>query len=219
MTTLDRRTFSTLLASALAAPRTALAQTAKDKSAFYSGVGPELTHFEVDFNAAALAKRGSTKLPGGVQYAWPHPSRKYLYVIASTGGVGIAPVPGFAPDQHNLIAFQLAPSGELSPHGDAVKLRYRPIHMSVDNSGEYVLVAYNFPAGISVHRIKGDGSIGDEVTQPDNLEKGIYFHQIGRRPRTNPSLSWRAATTRKAENQKTQAPSTPTLSRTACCRT
>jgi len=183
MTTLDRRTFYTLLASALAAPKMALAQTAKDKSAFYSGVGPELTHFEVDFNAAALAKRGSTKLPGGIQYAWPHPSRKYLYVIASSGGVGIAPVPGFPPDRHTLIAFQLAPSGELSPHGDAVRLRYRPIHMSVDNSGEYVLVAYNFPAGISVHRIKGDGSIGDEVTQPDNLEKGIYFHQI----RTTPS--------------------------------
>jgi 6-phosphogluconolactonase (cycloisomerase 2 family) len=182
MTTVDRRTFSTLLAGTLAAPKMALAQSVKDKSAFYSGVGPDLTHFEVDFNAAALAKRGSVRLPGGVQYAWPHPSRKYLYVISSTGGVGIAPVPGFAPDQHTLIAFQLGPSGELSPHGDAIRLRYRPIHMSVDNSGEYALVAYNFPAGISVHRIKGDGSIGDEVTQPDNLEKGIYFHQIRATP-------------------------------------
>ena len=94
MTTLDRRTFSTLLAGAVAAPRIALAQTAKDKSAFFSGVGPDLTHFEVDFDAAALAKHGSVKLPGSIQYAWPHPSRKYLYVISSSGGVGIAPVPG-----------------------------------------------------------------------------------------------------------------------------
>jgi 6-phosphogluconolactonase (cycloisomerase 2 family) len=29
-----------------------------------------------------------------------------------------------------------------------------------------------------VHRIKADGSIGDEVKQADDLEKGIYFHQI-----------------------------------------
>jgi 6-phosphogluconolactonase len=49
-------------------------------------------------------------------------------------------------------------------------------------NGEYVLVAYNFPAGASVHRIKVDGSVGDEVAQPDNLEKGIYFHQIRATP-------------------------------------
>jgi 6-phosphogluconolactonase (cycloisomerase 2 family) len=41
-----------------------------------------------------------------------------------------------------------------------------------------VLVAYNFPSNVSVHRIKGDGSIGDEVKQADDLDKGIYFHQI-----------------------------------------
>ena len=177
----NRRTFSTMLAGAVAAPRLAFAQ-AKNNCAFYSGVGGQLTHFDVDFDAAALTKRAAVTLPGGIQYAWPHPSRRYLYVATSTGGVGIAPVPGFPPDRHTLLAFQLAPSGELSPYGDPIKLRYRPIHMSVDNSGEYLLVAYNFPAGISVHRIKGDGSIGDEVTQPDNLEKGIYFHQIRATP-------------------------------------
>src|SRR5215813_9923428 len=35
---------------------------------------------------------------------------------------------------------------------------------------------------LSVHRIKGDGTIGDEVSQPDNLEKGIYFHQVRATP-------------------------------------
>jgi 6-phosphogluconolactonase (cycloisomerase 2 family) len=181
----NRRTFSTLLAGTLAAPaahRIAFAQAGKGNSAFYSGVGPELTHYEVDFNDAALAKRGSVKLPGGIQYAWPHPSRKYLYVITSSGGVGIAPVPGFPPDQHHLMTFSVSPSGELSPHGDVIKLRYRPIHMSVDNAGEYALVAYNFPAGMSVFRVKADGSIGDEVKQSDTLDKGIYFHQIRATP-------------------------------------
>jgi 6-phosphogluconolactonase len=45
-----------------------------------------------------------------------------------------------------------------------------------------VLVAYNFPSGITVHRIKGDGTIGDTVAQPDNLETGIYFHQVRMTP-------------------------------------
>src|SRR6267378_3012113 len=173
----NRRTFSTLLAGAIAAPRLAFAQ-AKTNCAFYSGVGGQLTHFEVDFDAATLAKRAAVTLPGGIQYAWPHPSRRHLYVATSTGGVGIAPVPGYPPNQHYLAAFRVTPLGELSLHGDLIKLRQRPIHASVDSAGEHVLVAYNFPSNVSVHRINGDGSIGDEVKQADDLEKGIYFHQI-----------------------------------------
>src|SRR3984957_12911812 len=179
--TVNRRAFSAMLAGTLAAPRMALAQ-AKDRSAFYSGVGGQLSHYEVDFDAATLARRESVKLPGGIQYAWPHPSRRYLYVATSSGGVGIAPVPGYSPDEHFLMAFRIAPSGELSPHGDPIRLRRRPIHTSVDHAGEHVLVAYNFPSGVSVFKIKGDGGIGDEVPQSDNLETGIYFHQIRATP-------------------------------------
>jgi 6-phosphogluconolactonase (cycloisomerase 2 family) len=179
--TINRRTFSALLASAVAAPRESFAQ-AKVNSAFYSGVGGQLTHYEVDFGAATLAKLASVTLPGGLQYAWPHPSRRYLYVATSSGGVGIAPVPGYPPDQHFLLAFHVAPDGGLSGHGAPIRLRQRPIHLSVDNAGQHVLVAYNFPSNVSVHKIKGDGGIGDEVKQPDNLEKGIYFHQIRATP-------------------------------------
>ena len=93
-----RRTFSAMLASAVAAPRAALAQ-ARNNCAFYSGVGGQLTHYEVDFDAATLAKRAAVTLPGGIQYALPHPSRRHLYVATSSGGVGIAPVPGYPPDQ------------------------------------------------------------------------------------------------------------------------
>jgi 6-phosphogluconolactonase len=177
----NRRTFSTLMASVIALPRLAFAQT-KTNCAFYSGVGGQLTHFEVDLDGATLAKRAAVTLPGGIQYAWPHPSRRYLYVATSSGGVGIAPVPGYPPDQHYLVAFRVTPLGELSLHGDPIKLRQRPVHASVDSAGEHVLVAYNFPSNVSVHKIKSDGGIGDEVKQADNLEKGIYFHQIRTTP-------------------------------------
>ena len=177
----NRRTFSTMLAAAIATPRLAFAQ-GKDNCAFYSGVGGQLTHYEVDFDAAALAKQAAVTLPGGIQYAWPHPSRRFLYVATSSGGVGIAPVPGYPPDQHYLAAFRVTPTGELSQHGDWIKLRQRPVHTSVDHAGEHLLVAYNFPSNVSVHSIKGDGSIGDEVKQADGLEKGIYFHQIRATP-------------------------------------
>jgi len=183
----NRRTVSAMLAGTVVAPGFAFAKGAKGdgtkgKSAFYSGVANELTHYEVDVSSAELAKRGSIKMPGGIMYAWPHPSKKFLYVTSSTGGAGYNPGPGFPPNQHNLAAFRIGPTGELTPHGDMITLKWRPIHSSVDLAGEYVLVAYNFPAGISVHKIKGDGTIGDEVSQPDNLEKGIYFHQVRATP-------------------------------------
>ncbi len=172
----SRRAFSAMLAGVVAVPRGSFAQAAKERMAFYSGVGTELTHYVVDVDADTLTKRGSINMPGGIQYAWPSPSRKFLYVTSSTGG------PGFSGNEHHLAAFQVGDDGELSPRGEMVKLRWRPINNSVDRNGEYVLVAYNYPAGVSVHRIRADGSIGDEVPQPDNLEKGIYFHQIRATP-------------------------------------
>jgi 6-phosphogluconolactonase len=172
----SRRAFSAVLAGSVAAMRGSFAQAATQRMAFYSGVGTELTHYDVDVDADTLTKRGAVKMPGGIQYAWPSPSRKFLYVTSSTGG------PGFSGNEHYLAAFRVGGDGELTPQGDMVKLRSRPINNSVDRSGRYVLVAYNFPAGVSVHRIKADGGIGDEVPQPDNLEKGIYFHQIRATP-------------------------------------
>src|ERR1700730_5454854 len=172
----SRRAFSVMLAGSVAAMRGSLAQAATQRMAFYSGVGTELTHYVVDVGADTLTKRGSVKMPGGIQYAWPSPSRKFLYVTSSTGG------PGFSGNEHHLAAFRVGGDGELTAHGDMIKLRWRPINNSVDRSGEYVLVAYNNPAGVSVHRIKPDGSVGDEVAQPDNLEKGIFFHQVRATP-------------------------------------
>src|ERR1700720_4797691 len=105
----DRRTFSAMLAGTVAAPRMAIAQ-AKDRSAFYSGVGGQLTQFEVAFDVATLTRPAPVRLPGGIQYAWPHPSRTHLYVATSSGGVGIAPVPGYPPNEHHLTAFRVASS-------------------------------------------------------------------------------------------------------------
>src|SRR5207302_3097976 len=55
---------------------------------------------------------------------------------------------------------------------------HRPIHMSLDRAGRYVLVAYSDPSGVSVHHIDEDGSIGARIEQPSDLDVGIYAHQI-----------------------------------------
>ena len=60
----NRRRVSAMLAGTVAAPHFAFAKGAKTQSAFYSGVGNELTHYEVDFATAELARRGSIKMFG-----------------------------------------------------------------------------------------------------------------------------------------------------------
>src|SRR4029077_14685445 len=87
---------------------------------------------------------------------------------------------GSSAHPHGANVFRSDPvSGALAPHGEPQSLPSRPIHTSVDSSGEYLLTAYNDPSNVTVHRINGDGSIGEPISQPDKLDAGIYGHQIG----------------------------------------
>src|SRR5262249_3707772 len=180
---INRRRFGALLAGAAAipiAPKSARSQQVTGKPVYYSGVGPELTLYEVDVSAAALQKRRTITLPANVQYAWPHPSKRYLYVVSSSGGPSSREPGG---NKHVANAFRVDPaSGDLTPHGEPLALHSRPIHTSVDASGEFLLIAYNDPSSVTVHRIKGDGTIGEAVSQPDKLDTGIYAHQIRTTP-------------------------------------
>ena len=169
---LDRRSFTALFAGAVAAPRAAWSQAVTGKTVYYAGVGPELSLYDVDINEAALHKRATVPLPANVQYAWPHPSKRYFYVVSSNGG------PGLAGTTHVANAFRVDASGALAPHGEARSLPSRPIHCSVDRAGEYLITAYNAPSNVTVHRLNGDGTPGDMVQQQEKLDTGIYAHQI-----------------------------------------
>ena len=178
---IDRRTLTTLLAGAAAAPALSpglsWGQAAKGQAVFYASVGSELTLYGMDVADATLEKRGTTTLPANVQYAWPHPSKKFFYVVSSGGGPGVASNTNFAN------AFRIdAATGALTPHGQPQSLPSRPIHTSVDIAGEYLLTAYNDPSSVTVHRINPDGTLGARVDQPNRLDTGKYAHQIRATP-------------------------------------
>jgi 6-phosphogluconolactonase (cycloisomerase 2 family) len=179
---MTRRTFTTLLAGMAGiatAPRVGWSQTTMPKTVLYSSVGPELTLFDLDAATATLTTRGAVTLPANIQYAWPHPSARYLYVVSSNGGPGT--IPG---DTHLASAFRVDSStGTLAPHGAPQALPSRPIHCCVDATGGYLLSAFNFPSAVTVHRINSDGTLGDRVTQPTQPDSGVFAHQI----RTTPS--------------------------------
>jgi hypothetical protein len=111
----SRRTFLSLVAGSMAAPALSSAQPAAQKVAMYANVGADLTHYDVDVAGAELIKRATVTLPASVQYAWPHASRRYLYVATSSSATGY----GTAGTAHHVAAFSIDP---------AVALLHRTVH-------------------------------------------------------------------------------------------
>ncbi len=149
----------------------------RERVVLYAGIGSELAQFDLDVTNAALIRRASVHLPAGVQYAWPHASRQYLYVASSDRGPGRASAS--TGNTHHLSAFRIDnATGALEPHGRSVQLPHRPIHLTTDVPSTHALIAYCDPSNFSVHCINSDGTIGSQVEQPGPVDTGIYAHQI-----------------------------------------
>jgi 6-phosphogluconolactonase (cycloisomerase 2 family) len=156
-----------ILAGAAGAAQTPLA---KSPLLLHAAVGPALSTYAVTATDGTLTKTSSVTLPSAVQYVWHHPSTRFLYAAWSNGMQG---------DRHGVTAFRVdKTTGALSPHGPAIEIRHRPVHLSLDANATHVLVAYNNPSGLSVHNLNADGTLGAEVKQPAPLDGGIYAHQI-----------------------------------------
>ena len=160
----SRRAFMSMAAAALAAPRLASAQSpASGKVALYANVGADLTRYDVDVDGMTLTPRETVTLPASVQYAWPHASRRYLYVASSNTVPGSSTVG----TEHHVTAFAIDPAtGALKKHGEPIRLPVRPIHMSTDIPSENILVAFNNPSSVRVYRINKDFTPGEEVRSP-----------------------------------------------------
>jgi 6-phosphogluconolactonase (cycloisomerase 2 family) len=144
------------------------------KSVFYQSIGPELWRYDIDVDSAALTRQTSVTIAGAnVQYVWPHPSKRFLYAVSSDGGPGT--IPG---TKHVATTFRIEADGTLRFHGGNTRLPSRPVHCSVDRSGQYLLTAYNYPSNITVHRLNPDGSIGDDIPAREKLDVGIFAHQV-----------------------------------------
>lgn len=143
------------------------------RAALYSAIDDELTHYALDVECATLEKRATVKVPATVQYAWPHPTRRYLYVTTSNRG------PGLKADRNHISAFRIDERGALAPHGEPRTLPHRATHMCLDPAGRYALHAHNIPQpSVTVRRIESDGTIGELVQQREALDYGIYPHQV-----------------------------------------
>jgi len=149
------------------------------KVSLYANVGAELTHYDMNVEAAELTRRGTVRLPANVQYAWPHASRQFLYVATSDSAPGTGP----AGNTHHVTALRIdRASGALSPHGSPIPLPTRPVHMATDIPSRFILVAFNNPSAVRVYRINEDATPGEEVVQPGPIDPGIFGHQVRATP-------------------------------------
>jgi 6-phosphogluconolactonase (cycloisomerase 2 family) len=143
---------------------------------YFHATGPELFVHQLDVRAATLSPIGAVTLPRNVQYAWAHPSGRLLYVAASDGG------PGVAGTSHSVTTFRVDPASFMLTAAGILRLASRPLHLSVDNDGRFLLLAYNNPSHVTVHPIGGDGLPGAALPQPEGLDFGIYTHQVRMTP-------------------------------------
>src|SRR2546426_12458496 len=158
------------MAGVAAAPRFTWSQITMPKTVLYTSIGPELALFDIDVAAATLVKCGAVTLPANIQYAWPHPSTRYFYVVSSNGGPGV--IPG---DTHLASAFRVDPgSGTLTPHGAPQALPSRPIHCCVDATGGYLLTAFNFPSAVPAHPPNPDRTPAGPGRQPPHPASGLF---------------------------------------------
>ena len=123
-------------------------------SALYAAIGPKLTQYDVDVEAATLTERGGLRLPAGVQYLWRHSDQPFVYAACSDGG------PGKSGSSHFACALRMDAAGALALHGEPLPLAWRPLHINVDRESRHALVAYHDPSCVTVHPIRADGTLG-----------------------------------------------------------
>jgi 6-phosphogluconolactonase (cycloisomerase 2 family) len=180
---MNRRDFNVALASTATATAGCSTSggrsTPKVRTVLYNSIDDKMTQYDVDVEAATLTQRDSVSLPSALQYAWFHPSRRYLYASTSDAPGGSPAGTGKA---HRLCALRVGADGALAMHGEPQALTMRPIHNSVDANGAYAFTCYSDPANLTIHKINVDGTLGAGVTQSGNLDFGNFPHQVRSTP-------------------------------------
>jgi 6-phosphogluconolactonase (cycloisomerase 2 family) len=139
----------------------------------YSALGREMEVFGLDLETGALTRIQSLQHLAIVQYAWPNRARTKLYVATSDAG----PMVTVKRPEHFIQVFDILRSGALEPSAPPVRLYNRPLHLSLDRDESHLLVAYNDPPDVTVHRIGTSGAIEDQIKQ-QKLDFRTTVHQV-----------------------------------------
>lgn len=140
-------------------------------TSLYSAVGTTLTQYQIGYSDGLLTPLSHIVLPSDVQYCVKHPAKAILYTACSDGG------PGKTGTKNFICTLIIQADGSLKQQPESITLHSRPIHISIDRHAQHLLVAYNAPSAFSVHRLKKDGAISEDIKQ-SSVELSACAHQI-----------------------------------------
>lgn len=137
----------------------------------YGALGATLTQYQIGASDGSLTPLSNIVLPSDVQYCVKHPTKALIYVACSDGG------PSKSGTKNFICALAIQNDGSLKLQSEPTKLHSRPIYISIDRNAQHLLLAYNAPSAFSVHRLKKDGLVDEDIKQ-SNVELGACAHQI-----------------------------------------
>ena len=139
----------------------------------YVAVGRQLHIYDEDLTGRTLHPSGAgILLPAAIQYCWFHPHLPLVYVAYSDRS---QETPGMV---HGVQTLILGGAMRLEFYGAPLRLTNRPIHLTLDNAGRYLLVAFNDPSALAVFAIDEGGAPGLQIVQKVPLDAGIFAHQV-----------------------------------------
>ncbi len=147
--------------------------TTATSTTVYASLGPELMVYQLDTTSGALTEIQSLTLPATLQYAWPNRARTRLYLALSQMG----PAAKEKRPDHFVEAYDILGDGRLRKAGPSVRLSHRPLFCTLDAQEQHLLLAYNDPSALTVHRLQPNGEIGEAIAQGD-LKLGPFVHQV-----------------------------------------
>jgi 6-phosphogluconolactonase len=168
---LRRAAYGCLPVFAALASLSAMQSMSQQPVVVYATVGNSLRAFSLDAATGAMQQRSATSVSTEIHYVAMHPTRRYLYV-SSTDRADLNALHAFAID---------ARTGSLTPLGEPLSLPpslSRAVHITVDQTGRYLLTANNVTESAGVVRLMPDGRLGELIAQPQAQKLGFLVHQI-----------------------------------------
>ena len=145
-------------------------------------IGSRLISFKVDPIDYSIKEIHSISVVAPIQYVWPHPLRNLLYVACSNRSISSAD------DIHSLVTIAVNEHTGMMQIIGQIAITSRPIHLTMDSSGQQLFVAYNAPSLMTVHPVLLDGTVGAASAPISNMIFGNFPHQILITPSGNSAI-------------------------------
>ena len=165
----------------------------------YGALGRSVRTASIDPMTGALAPLGAIEnLPGDAHYGAMHPTRKYLYLSVSDRAQANL-IYGFGVEGQTGLLTRLGEPFMLPPGLS------RAVHITVDGTGRYLLMAHNVTESVAVLALQHNGRLGSLVSQPAMPKLGFLVHQI----RIDPANRWVFVPVRGNDAQPAAQPPVP----------